>query len=176
MDVSFLSDPNMFRYRQGRQLVDNSIWESIQSLEGLDTNDKRVIYTEVMGGLDQDIKIFEDDLTIPEQSGPSLWDFLHWMGKVADEEKNPSVYRDAISVLERGHPCASMCRKHLVDNMKLLPISGYTSMFLHSFDLHNLVNKQLGKRNFSLQQAKKMYDIDCVSCVFGAHPNAGSMH
>lgn len=166
----------MFKSRQARSIIDSSIWRSIDSLEGLDLTDKRTIFTEIVIGLNQDIKNFEDSLNVPEQSGPSIWDFLHWMGKVADDENNPSVYIDALAVVSKGHPCANMCRKHLVQNLRDLPLDNYTSMFKHSYDLHNLVNRQLGKRNFSFQQAKKIYDVDCESCVFGAHPNAGSMH
>lgn len=166
----------MFKSRQARNIIDSSIWKSIDSLQGLDQIDKKTIFTEIMIGLTDDITTFEDSLSVPEQSGPSIWDFLHWTAKVADDEDNPSLYTDALSVVSRGHPCANVCRKHLVENLSVLPPSNYTSMFMHSFDLHNMVNRQLGKKNFSLHQAKKMYNLDCESCVFGAYPNAGSMH
>lgn len=166
----------MFRYRRGKAIVDSSIWSSIESLQGLDDVEKKIIYSEIMNGLDMDIKEFEDRLSIPDQSGPSIWDFLHWMGKVADDEKNPDVYLDALSVVERGHPCANVCRKHLIENLKVLPTTNFSSMFRHSYELHNLVNKQLGKRIFPLKQAMSNYNIDCDTCVFGAKPNARSMH
>jgi hypothetical protein len=156
----------MFKYRHGRDIIDSSISDSIDSLEGLTIQEKDVIYNHVMEGLDIDISKFEKTLSIPEQSGPPLWDFLHWMGKVADAENNPSVYMDALSVISRGHPCAKVCRKHLVDNLRILPTSNYTSMFRHSYDLHNLVNTQLGKRTYPYKDAMITYDVDCDTCTF----------
>lgn len=159
-----------------REVIDASIGESVDSLQGLSLQEKDIIYNHIMDGLDMDIANYENSLSLAEKCGPPLWLSLHWFAKIADAEKDPSIYTTALNLLARAHPCANVCRKHLVANLKLLPVSSYTSAMDHSIDLHNLVNTQLGKPQFPRRQAYAIYDPDCDTCVFGAHPNAGSMH
>lgn len=166
----------MFQSTRGRDVTDASISESIDSLQGLSSPEKIIIYNHIMDGLDMDISNYENNLSLAEKAGPGLWQHLHWMGRMADIEKDPSIYTTALSLLLRAHPCASVCRKHLDTNLKLLPTSSYASMMDHSIDLHNLVNSQLGKPQFSRREAYNIYDPDCDTCVFEARPNAGSMH
>ena len=158
----------MFKYRSARNIIDSSISESIDTLQGLTSEEKDIVYNHIAGGLDRDIGSFEDGLSIAEKSGPPLWEYLHWMGRMADRERDPSIYTDSLAIMCKAHPCASVCRKHLATNLESLPPTSYTSMFEHSIDLHNLVNQQLGKPLFSMNDAYHIYDPDCDTCVFGA--------
>lgn len=158
----------MFKPRRGRDVIDASIAESMNTLEGISDSDKNIIYEHITEGLDLDIDNFESQLSLAEKVGPPLWEFLHWMGKMADKENDPSIYTTALSLLVKVHPCSNVCRKHLASNLKILPITSYTSYFDHSIDLHNLVNRQLSKDVLSRQEAYRLYDMDCDTCVFSA--------
>jgi hypothetical protein len=106
-----------------------------------------------------------DNADIRDISGPSLWANLHWMGLIADLEGNPRIYWDTLSSLLNGHPCKDVCRGHLASNLLIINPDNYKSLFMHSFDLHNYINKQLGKPIMKIEDAKKIYNADkCTSC------------
>jgi hypothetical protein len=109
-----------------------------------------------------------------------MWDVLHRVAKVADEEDDSALYLQLLDVYLRGHPCANECRKHLARNLRIVDPNRYISMFSHSVDLHNVVNRQLGKPEFSLQDAYDYYGFECDSCIFTSsrksQSSGGSQH
>lgn len=155
----------------GSSLIDQSIENSVSTLEGLTPYEKDIILDHIMDNVYAD-RMEEENVAI--KSGPVLWGHLHWMGKMADEMKNPAIYTTTLNLLAIAHPC-SACRSHIPENLKAVPVSDYTSYFTHSIDLHNLVNSQLGNPTYSASEAGIYYGVDCESCVFGAPTNARSM-
>lgn len=107
-----------------------------------------------------------DESGLAERCGPHLWEYLHWIGKVADNEDNPDLYYNALEVLKEGHPCKDLCRPHLKDNLEKINPDDYSSCFEHSYDLHNLVNEQLGKESPTFEEVDLKYDLNCDSCSF----------
>lgn len=65
-------------------------------------------------------------------------------------------YRMFFTSLVHVIPC-DVCRKHLDANMKAIPIDDFLAtkkdLFKWSVDLHNMVNRQLGKPEISLEAA-----------------------
>lgn len=108
------------------------------------------------------------DMTLAERCGPPIWDTLLWIAAVADDEENPQLYRRMLSVIEDGHPCKDKCRPHLRSNLQIVNLDDYSSCLNHCIDLHNLVNRQLGKAQYSPLKAKEKVDLGCDSCTF--HP------
>lgn len=106
------------------------------------------------------------DMSLAERVGPPIWEYLHWMGAVADSENNPAIYMDSLDILIEGHPCKELCRSHLYDNLMNLNPGDYPSKLEHSIDLHNLVNQQLGKPIYPIMKAKARYNLKCDSCIF----------
>lgn len=120
--------------------------------------------------IDDAISQAEDDtwrnMSLAERCGPSLWWFLHWMAAVADDENNPYLYYKALSLLQEGHPCRDVCRPHLRENLRILDPRDFSSAVEHSISLHNLVNRQLHKDQFPLEDAYNRLDLGCDTCTF----------
>jgi hypothetical protein len=156
----------------GSGLIDNSIAKSVSSLQGLNDIEKSIITDHILDSAYND-RLSEHDVSI--KSGPALWEHLHWMGKMADDMSMPSIYHTALSLLTLAHPCMK-CRSHIPETLKQVPVSKYTSFFRHSIDMHNHVNRRLGKEVFTYLDASIYYGVDCDSCGFSASSNARSVH
>lgn len=107
-----------------------------------------------------------DALPLSERAGPPLWGHLHWIASVADNEGKPHLYWRALELLQEGHPCKEICRPHIVKNLKVLNPMDASSCTDHCIELHNLVNRQLGKAIYPHDKAKSMYSLECDSCTF----------
>lgn len=129
-------------------------------------NGKVVLLREIGNAVDSSISSVEASRDLKEKAGHPMWDTLHYIGKVADDEGDRELYLSLLDIYAKGHPCAKECRAHLIANLDLIDPETYISLFQHSVDLHNLVNRQLRKPEFSLDKANERYDLDCDSCVF----------
>lgn len=111
------------------------------------------------------IDTVENSMTLAEKVGPCIWKDMHYRAKVADREGRPDLYVSYINNLAESHPCLE-CRYHMQQNISKYPPSKYSSCFLHSVILHNVVNVMLGKPTMSYEDADQLYNIDCDSCFF----------
>lgn len=105
--------------------------------------------------------------------GPSMWHYLHTMSfnypnRPSMEEKRH--YRNFILSLRHVLPCKH-CRINLQKNFKLLPLrmsnmSDRTSFSRYVYDLHELVNKMLGKHSgLSYCDVRERYEHFRSRCV-----------
>lgn len=91
-----------------------------------------------------------------------LWYMIHTCAYYSSGGQRCQLFFKAfMSCLRYALPC-SKCRSHLMDNLKRFDIDKYClnteGLFEYTVDLHNMVNKQLGKTIISSEQAKQIYD------------------
>ena len=105
--------------------------------------------------------------------GPSMWHYLHTMSfnypaQPSAEEKRH--YRDFIISLRHVLPCKH-CRSNLEKNFKALPLrmtdmANRESFSRYVYNLHELVNKMLGKRSgLSYCDVRERYEHFRSRCV-----------
>lgn len=151
-----------------RDNIDTAIADTIQSIQGLSITTKNSITDKILLSIDKAIEETDISNKLAEKVGPSLWGTMHWLGKVADSENKKDIYLDYLDILCEGHPCKDVCREHLQSNLQVINPYKYSSMFKHSIDLHNRVNRQLGKPVMTIAEAEAMYNLDCDTCNFKA--------
>lgn len=91
-----------------------------------------------------------------------LWSLMHHCAYYSKGDQRCQLFFKAfMSCLRYALPC-SICRKHLIENLETFDIDKYClnveGLFTYTVDLHNMVNKQLGKPIISLEEAKLIYD------------------
>ena len=105
---------------------------------------------------------YEPDKLSKDDWGNSLWFIMHTsalysVGEMYDVFEN---YKTMLSCLQYILPCPK-CKQHLIDNLSLIDIDrcaeSRMSLFRCSWELHNIVNESLGKRQPSLQEALGYY-------------------
>ena len=100
--------------------------------------------------------------------GPFLWGFIHTIS-VIDNSKSfgNNTYEKTQQMIERLHliqnlfPC-SLCKGKYVEHLeKLSNLNKHKEMalFYWSVDLHNDVNRKLGKREWSYEEAKNKWCV-----------------
>ena len=95
--------------------------------------------------------------------GPKLWFFIHTVSlnfpnnPTFEEIKN---YESFFENLKYIIPCEK-CRLHYSQRLSANPVSKYltdsNTLFIYTIDLHNEVNKSLGKRIYSYEEVAKLY-------------------
>ena len=95
----------------------------------------------------------------PEQWGPYVWGTLHLVALGAPETielADKPYYRNFINLFANVIPCEK-CKKHLGQHLEKHPVdpalTGRDALFEWSVNLHNIVNKMLGKSEMSLDDA-----------------------
>jgi hypothetical protein len=86
--------------------------------------------------------------------GPPAWFFLHTISfnyPVAPTKENKKQYKEFILSLQNVLPCR-YCRENLTHNLKIMPLTDdkladRCSFSRYIYDLHELVNKRLGKKS-----------------------------
>ena len=105
---------------------------------------------------------YDPDKLSKDDWGNSLWFIIHTSalyssGEMYDVFEN---YKTMLSCLQYILPCPK-CKQHLIDNLSLIDIDSCAesrmSLFRCSWELHNIVNESLGKRQPSLQEAMGYY-------------------
>ena len=98
----------------------------------------------------------------PNKWGPHLWFFLHTIS--LNYPKNPTYqdkedYNNFYMSLQHILPC-SACKSHLSEHLQQEPpnLSDNISLIRWTIDLHNKVNKSLGKKQLSYEEAVILYD------------------
>lgn len=103
----------------------------------------------------------------PECWGPYMWGAIHLISLGAPEQidtATKSAYSLFFQQLPYILPCAS-CARHLQENLANSPVEGHLqgreSLFAWSVQLHNTVNRQLGKPEISLSKAREHWEKVC---------------
>ena len=98
----------------------------------------------------------------PTLFGPHMWKTLHFVALGAPDvfdEKQKVVYKAFYSHIPSIIPCAS-CGEHFIETMNAIPIepalTGSKALFEWTVDVHNAVNKRLGKPIVSVSEARGM--------------------
>ena len=97
----------------------------------------------------------------PTKWGPHLWFFMHTVSFNYPETanfKNKVEYNDFYNSLKNMIPC-ELCKTHYIQYLEVSPpdLSGRTALVKWTIDLHNKVNKQLGKPVYSYKKAIELY-------------------
>lgn len=99
----------------------------------------------------------------PTVWGPKLWFVIHTFA--LNYPDNPTyedrrVMEEFFNNLKYSIPCHK-CRIHYRQNLQNNPIISYLdnkqSLFKYTVDLHNLVNKSLGKKIYSYEEVTDIY-------------------
>lgn len=142
----------------------------IDATPNMDEYDKDILCKYISNCTNEAEDELMNELPLTDRCGPPLWGTIHWIAAVADAEKKPHLYRELISILLQAHPCKEVCRAHMARNVDILKPTWYQSCFKHSVDLHNIVNKQLGKPQVDLEVIKKWYNLQCDTCTMKVAP------
>lgn len=99
----------------------------------------------------------------PTVWGPKLWFFMHTIA--LNFPDNPSFeeirnYESFFENLKYIIPC-DKCKLHYTQRLNENPVSKYltdaNTLFIYTIDLHNEVNKSLGKKIVSYEEAANIY-------------------
>ncbi len=102
--------------------------------------------------------------------GPALWKTIHSLAAAYTPDQR-QYYKSFIYGLQYTLPC-EYCRKHLQANLKTLNIDDYLEnnhkLFLWTYFLHDMVNRQLHKSSPLFEEVKSVYfrgmGPECTSC------------
>lgn len=102
--------------------------------------------------------------------GPAAWKTVHSFAAAYTPDQREE-FKSLIYSLQYLLPC-DYCRKHFKQNLKTLPIDNYLNnnhtLFLWTYFLHDIVNRQLGKTSPSYKEVKVAYfrgmGPECKSC------------
>ena len=115
--------------------------------------------------------------------GPGLWHSIHMLAYVSRTYPERLRFMNMVNHIISGIDCV-YCWNHVESNLRQLPPwseqywgpGDELGMFRWSVDFHNVVNRMLGKPEFSYQQALEKYDRlyrrtpeldgDCNNCQF----------
>ena len=104
-----------------------------------------------------------------DELGRRVWEKMHEktaaLPKTADEKQVKQTMKIVETMIEE-YPCGD-CRKNAKENMKEMekidfPIDSVktrTDAIKWGFDFHNLVNSDLKKENFSIEELETKYDV-----------------
>lgn len=102
--------------------------------------------------------------------GPPVWHTIHSTAASYKPHQRASFKR-MMNTWTEMLPCDE-CRGHLKENLKRLPVDNYLdnnhNLFLWTYFLHDLVNKQLGKHSPPYKTVKEYYfkglGPECTQC------------
>lgn len=97
----------------------------------------------------------------PKEAGPSWWDVWHMMAAQANTLRKRKLVKQFV---ENHIPMlfgCKLCREHFAPKLKKFDINKYMDsayqIWLHSYLVHDDVNKDLGKHSPSIEEARKRY-------------------
>ena len=99
----------------------------------------------------------------PNIWGPHGWSFIHYTAlgypeNPSDDEKDN--YKVFFHSLQNTLPCVK-CALNFKENIRELPIdkslNSREDLFKWTVDIHNMVNNELGKKNYTYEMAYKKY-------------------
>lgn len=99
----------------------------------------------------------------PGQWGPSTWNALHYIALGYPTNPTPDdmlTYKKFFELVGYVLPC-KLCSEHYKKHWTVLPIDSYLSNRMRLFEwtvkIHNIVNKLNGKKEWTLEEAKRHY-------------------
>ena len=105
--------------------------------------------------------------------GPHYWFVLHSAAASYDSKQPGSkqAFKDLLKSYKKIMPCDE-CKKHLQTNLEKLPPDLYfnsaDNLFLWTYNLHDIVNRQLKKTSVEYPIAKRYYfenlGLKCAGC------------
>lgn len=103
----------------------------------------------------------------PSLWGPHLWKYMHYFTfSYPEYPTSDDVNRFKTFFLTIGDflPCEK-CRYNYKNHLKELPLtmnvlSSRDNLVMWLFNLHNIVNKHIGKREFTLKEFNDLYNIN----------------
>jgi hypothetical protein len=109
----------------------------------------------------------------PNIWGPHGWKFLHYVSlgypsKPTEEDKRN--YKNFYTSLQHILPCAK-CASNYSHNLKKYPIDNHLSsrdtLIRWVIDIHNKVNNETGKKEYTYEEALSLYTNSDDTKVFG---------
>ena len=101
--------------------------------------------------------------------GPHGWKFLHYVSlgyPNSPSYEDKSNYKQFYHSLQHVLPCEK-CAMNYKQNLVKLPIDNHLesrdSLVKWVFDIHNLVNDELGKENVSYEEALALYKNESIN-------------
>jgi hypothetical protein len=99
----------------------------------------------------------------PKLWGPHTWKTLHALAIEADRRKTTGEFQQFMKSLSSLLPCEA-CRGHMESYLAMNPVPN-ENVFVYSVQFHNHVNKRLGKREVSYEEALEMWHTSaCSKC------------
>lgn len=104
--------------------------------------------------------------------GPCTWKTIHNFAVAYKPSKeNALAFKSFIESLIYLLPCKA-CRDHLKENLKKFSLDKYlssnTQLFLWTYLLHDMVNRQIGKKSPNFLDIRKIYfsglGVECSGC------------
>ena len=105
--------------------------------------------------------------------GPHYWFILHSAAAAYNPKRSGARegFKELVNSYLKILPCEE-CKVHLRGNLKKLPLDPYLQsadqLFLWTYNLHDLVNRQLGKTSVSFNRVKLYYftgiGLECKGC------------
>jgi hypothetical protein len=102
--------------------------------------------------------------------GPNTWFVLHtFAAHYIPSRENAIAFKNLVDSLTRLTPCGK-CKEHLKENLIKVPLTleslkSTEGVFQWTYNLHDLVNKQLGKPSIPYITARNFYmNPPCKSC------------
>ena len=116
----------------------------------------------------------------PNLWGSSGWSFMHYVALAYPEnptKKDKLNYKIFYYNLQNTLPCLK-CALNYKENIRELPIDKFLNsrenLFKWTVDIHNMVNNELGKENYTYEKAynkfmntNKGYDIKDICMIIG---------
>ena len=98
----------------------------------------------------------------PKFWGPGAWNFIHAVCYAAPDVLSYDEiqsYKAFFYSLQNVLPCLS-CQQHFKDNLESVPMNFRTrdELFEWSVRLHNSVNSLLGKRQYTVKEARAKFE------------------
>lgn len=108
----------------------------------------------------------------PTLWGPHLWKFMHYLTLSYPEqptEFDVNKFKNFFLSIGEYLPCEK-CRHNYTDHLQELPLtqnelSCRDNLVVWLFNLHNIVNKHLGKKEFTLKEFNDLYVNNMNSSV-----------
>lgn len=102
--------------------------------------------------------------------GPKLWSTIHCLAAAYTPDQK-EYFKSFLNNLTKLLPC-DVCREHFKKNLKQLDVNKYLDnkyqLFYWSYLLHDMVNKQLGKKSPDYNIVKDIYfkqmGESCTTC------------
>lgn len=99
--------------------------------------------------------------------GSGIWHGIHTRAKRAIDEPSKKIYEKDIKTTFYDLPCQDICAKDIWTWLIENPLSKYDNIvtnkgiqigyFKHSWDMHNYVNRKLGKSIITFEDAYNIY-------------------